>query len=304
MENTIKPQPLIAEVLPGFAILVILACAYFCAHPEKITAAASNQNTAAVVGGSVATILVAWIVGTFLDTIRDLIESRLDVRFPVNWGYLLSEPIESVRRLDESWLAYYFLSGNMAIGLILVVAVLAVECLFGIVGFTHGFVLTLVTIVIVALVYAWNSWTLREEIRTLIGFGLPHEEVYTRIARSNAAPSTEFGTGSDPGVGVTAIRDIPKGALIFAPDDDRTIQVSANRMAELSPELRKLYEDFCPLNGGYYTCPLSLNRLTVAWYLNDSDTPNCEIDDQLRFRALRDIQSGEELFAHYSDFGE
>jgi hypothetical protein len=304
MENTIKPQPLIAEILPGFATLVILACAYFSAQPEKFTAMASNRNTAAVVGGGFAILLVAWIVGTFLDTIRDLIESQLDDRFPVNWGYLLSEPIESVHRLDESWLAYYFLSGNMAIGLILVDAVLAVECLLGTIGFTRALVLSLVIIVIVALVYAWNSWALREEIRMLIGFGPPHEEVYTRIACSNAAPSTQFGSGSDPGVGVIAIRDIPKGALIFAPDDDRMIQVSANMIAGLSPELRKLYEDFCPLNGGYYTCPLSLNKLTVAWYLNDSDTPNCEIDDQLRFRALRDIQSGEELFARYSDFGE
>jgi hypothetical protein len=260
VENPLKPQPLIAEVLPGFTILFILACAYFVEHPGTFTAMANSKNSATVISGGLIVILASWIVGTFLDAVRDLIENRLDRRHPVNWAYLLSEPAESIQKLHDSWLAYYFLSGNMAIGLFLVAVLLISTIANESLKATHISVACLAVISVVAFVYGWNFWTLREEIRALIGFGLPHEGVYARIARSSAALLTHYANGSDPGVGVVAIRDIPKGTLIFAPDDDKTIQVSANRIAGLPHELRKLYEDFCPLEKGYYTCPLSFNK--------------------------------------------
>jgi hypothetical protein len=80
--------------------------------------------------------------------------------------------------------------------------------------------------------------------------------------------------------------------------------VDAKEVASLAPALKKLYEDFCPLKDGFYLCPVNFNKLTVAWYLNDSDAPNVIADKNLKFHALQDIKAGDQLFAHYNDYSE
>jgi hypothetical protein len=297
MENPLRPQPLMAEVLPGFTIILILGYAYCAAHPGTFTALLASKNTATVIGGGVFVLFTSWVIGTFLDSLRDLLEKLLDRRFPIGWRYLLMEPAESVQKLEDSWLAYYFLSGNMAIGLVLANAL-------GFFGAIHISILWKAAIVFTACVYGWNFWTLRVEIRELIGYGLPHENVYARIKRSTAAPSGQYKNEPNAGVGVVAIGDIPKGALVFAPDDDTVVSVSSDKISALPTEIRKLYEDFAVLENGSYICPTSFNKLTVSWYLNCSEEPNVEPDDALRFRALRDIRAGEELFSRYSDYSE
>ncbi|PYJ84527.1 MAG: hypothetical protein DME22_12480 [Verrucomicrobia bacterium] len=104
----------------------------------------------------------------------------------------------------------------------------------------------------------------RKEPRTM-----PHEQVYARIGRSKIH-----------GVGVFAIRDIPKGTKIF-PDDDSEL-----------------------IWGETYGPPNSFNLMTVAWYLNHSKTPNVGCDKDYTFFALRDIKKGEELTADYHTYNE
>jgi hypothetical protein len=301
MDNPLKPQPLMAEVLPGFTVLLILGSCYVIGHPTRIPQLEQSilpkfLNGAAVIAGGFGFLLTCWIVGTFLDTIRDLIESAIDVKFPVNWSFLLQGPADTIQKLNDSWLAYYFLNGNMAIGLLLV-AICGLFDAFHISGWYWGLVLVPLSL------YGYNTWTLRQELRRLIGWelGMPHAATYARVSVSNAPPSKEF-PARNPGVGVFAVKDIPKGTLIFAPDDDSTITISSAQVATLPSELRSLYEDFCPQSAaGDYTCPLNFNKLTVAWYLNDSDVPNVNADDQFRFLANRDIKKGEELFCSYKD---
>jgi len=117
---------------------------------------------------------------------------------------------------------------------------------------------------------------------------MPHEDVYVRLA-----PSVIHG------VGVFAVRDIPKGAAVFGEDDEPVIRVPAKAVRRLRPELRRLYEDFGVLCGGEYICPRSFNLLTVSWYLNHSDTPNTRCDSDLRFVTTRRIHKGEEVTADY-----
>lgn len=286
-----------AEVLPGFTLIFIVGYAYCAAHPGIFTAVLSSKNTATVVGGGILVLFTSWIIGTFLDSLRDLLEQLLDRRFPVGWRYLLMEPAENVQKLENSWLAYYFVSGNMAIGL-------ALSTALGFLGAVYISVPWKIVIGSIALIYAWSFWTLRQEIRELIGYGLPHEGVYTRIKCSTAVPSGQYINESNAGVGVVAITDIPKGALVFAPDDDAVVLVSSNKISVLPAEIRKLYEDFAVLKNGSYTCPTNFNKLTVSWYLNCSEEPNVEADETLQFRALRDIRAGEELFSRYSDYSE
>jgi SET domain-containing protein len=119
----------------------------------------------------------------------------------------------------------------------------------------------------------------------------PHEHVYARIGRSRIH-----------GVGVLAIRDIPAGTRVFRGEDERVVWVSRADVRRLPRPLRQLYEDFAMLWGERYGVPRTLNMLSVGWYLNHSDRPNVEADDDGRFHALRRIRKGEELTADYRTF--
>lgn len=123
----------------------------------------------------------------------------------------------------------------------------------------------------------------------------PHYGVYTRIRPSRHG-----------GVGVFAIRDIPKRTQLFYGDDDEIVWVDWGTIRRLPKEVRKLYEDFCIIKnkGRIYGCPANFNRLTVAWYLNSSSKPNVVCDGDFRFFAKRNIRAGEELTVDYSTYNE
>jgi SET domain-containing protein len=123
--------------------------------------------------------------------------------------------------------------------------------------------------------------------------GLPHHQVYTRIAHSRTH-----------GVGVKAIRPIKKGTYIFCGDDARLRWIKKSELRGLATEHRKLYNDFCIKSGNWYGCPQNFNLMTPAWYLNHSVTPNVGCDRSYRFYALRDIRKGEELTADYGTYSE
>lgn len=55
---------------------------------------------------------------------------------------------------------------------------------------------------------------------------------------------------------------------------------------------------FCVKTEGGYWCPRNYHRMSIGWYLNHSDTPNCSSDTNPK--TLRHIQAGEELIIDYS----
>jgi len=119
----------------------------------------------------------------------------------------------------------------------------------------------------------------------------PHEGVYARIGRSRVH-----------GVGVLAIRDIPAGILVFRGESERVVWVPRATVRRLPPAMRQLYEDFGMLWGDQLGVPPTLNMLSVGWYVNHSERPNVEADEEGRFRTLRRIRKGEELTADYRTF--
>jgi SET domain-containing protein len=121
----------------------------------------------------------------------------------------------------------------------------------------------------------------------------PHDGVYARIGRSRVH-----------GVGVVAIRDIPKGTAVFRGEDERVVWVPQAIVRRLAKPLRQLYADFAMLWGDRYGVPRTLNMLSVGWYLNHSSRPNVEADEWGRFHALRRIRKGEELTADYRTFSD
>jgi len=121
----------------------------------------------------------------------------------------------------------------------------------------------------------------------------PHDGVYARIGRSRIH-----------GVGVLAIRDIPRGARLFRGEDERVVWVPVTRIRRLPVELRRLYTDFGMAWGARIGVPRTLNMLSVGWYLNHSARPNTRCDEDGRFYALRRIRKGEELTADYRTFSD
>jgi hypothetical protein len=120
----------------------------------------------------------------------------------------------------------------------------------------------------------------------------PHHNVYTRLKPS-----------AIHGVGVFAIRDIPKGTQLF--DGSENIAwIDEGQLSDLPRALRQMYDDFCIIKEGKYGCPANFNNLTMAWYLNDSPTPNVIVDKDYNMRALRDIIEGEELTIDSSRFSQ
>ena len=121
----------------------------------------------------------------------------------------------------------------------------------------------------------------------------PHDGVYARIGLSRIH-----------GVGVLAIRDIPRGTQLFRGEDERVVWVRLADVRRLPRELRRLYTDFGMAWGKRIGVPRTLNMLSVGWYLNHSARPNVEADEDGRFHTLRRIRRGEELTADYRTFSE
>jgi hypothetical protein len=122
---------------------------------------------------------------------------------------------------------------------------------------------------------------------------LPHEGVWTRLKPSKIH-----------GIGVFAIRDIPRGTSVFHDDDEPIIWVDKTLVERLPTPFKEFYDDFCISKGKKYGCPTYFDALTPSWYLNHSESPNVAADKNYRFHALRAIQAGEELTANYLSYSD
>jgi hypothetical protein len=125
---------------------------------------------------------------------------------------------------------------------------------------------------------------------------LPHEQVYVRLGLSRIH-----------GLGVLAIRPIPKGTNLFANDLVEMAWIEKARLdaADLTEAERSFYDDFGIHRGGRIGCPVNFNNLTPGWYLNEpapGEEANVFSDENFSFFATRDIEAGEELTIRYLGF--
>jgi hypothetical protein len=122
---------------------------------------------------------------------------------------------------------------------------------------------------------------------------LPHRNLYTRIKASST------------GVGLFAIRDIPKGTKLFVGDVGNTIRISVSDVNKIDDaEVRRMYTDFCPVVGNYFVAPSDFNQITMSWYLNHSDEPNVTVVPELQFFTVRFVLLGEELTTDYTTYSD
>lgn len=112
------------------------------------------------------------------------------------------------------------------------------------------------------------------------------------------------------GVGVVAIRPIPKGTDPFKRCDPfgDVLKVPAAELeaADAPREAKQLVRDFCALQDGIYFVPdYGMDAIDKSYFLNHSDKPNMVAkDDGEVFVAARRIKKGEELTANYEQYHE
>ncbi|HEU0097140.1 MAG TPA: SET domain-containing protein [Allosphingosinicella sp.] len=127
---------------------------------------------------------------------------------------------------------------------------------------------------------------------------LPHHGVWVRL-----------GLSAIHGIGVLAIRPIPKGTDVFANDGVPIRWVSRAELdrAGLTEAERALYHDFGIHRPDRIGCPANFNNLTPGWYLNrppPGGAANVRAAEGFAFIALRDIEEGEELTIDYAGFSD
>ncbi len=106
------------------------------------------------------------------------------------------------------------------------------------------------------------------------------------------------------GIGVFAIRDIPKGQrALFSRDKSDWIPVSKKEVAALPQHTIDLVENFCLYDEeNYFIPPYGFKMIDLLIFLNHADLPNIfSINDGEDFETLRDIKAGEELLIDYGD---
>lgn len=106
------------------------------------------------------------------------------------------------------------------------------------------------------------------------------------------------------GIGVFAIRDIPKGSRnIFSPETGQWIRVSFEEVEQLPQHSRQFIETYYLYDDTHYFIPShGCKVMDMASYLNHSNTPNIvSVEEGIFFEALRDIKTGEELLVDYGE---
>lgn len=112
------------------------------------------------------------------------------------------------------------------------------------------------------------------------------------------------------GVGVVAIRDIPKGIDPFKNCDQHgdvlEIPEAELEESEAPEEAKQLVRDFCALQKGVYFVPnYGIDAIDKSYYLNHSTKPNMVTRDKGElFVTARPIKKGEELTANYEQYHE
>ena len=104
------------------------------------------------------------------------------------------------------------------------------------------------------------------------------------------------------GIGVFAIRDIPKGTRdLFSQGVGEWIKLTIAEVEALPKHSRDLVENHCLFDEDHYYVPdYGFKLVDLVIYLNHSDTPNIiSINEGEYFEATRDIAAGEELLLDY-----
>ena len=106
------------------------------------------------------------------------------------------------------------------------------------------------------------------------------------------------------GIGVFAIRDIPKGCRdMFSKEEGHWMKIPLNEVEKMPDHLKKLIENYFLFDEQFYYVEKSgFKKPDLCYFLNHSDKPNIiSVNDGEFFEALTNIKAGEELFIDYGE---
>jgi len=144
--------------------------------------------------------------------------------------------------------------------------------------------------------------------------GKDHQRLYNNLKNETYC---RIGVSEIPGagVGVIAIRDIPKRTDPFkypgrGRRNDKVVHISEEELRNLDKNVQQYIKDFffpTSPDGKKIFFPVTcdgLNSMNISFYLNHSEThPNLDLvpgkGPYYEFRTNRDIKKGEELFINY-----
>ena len=110
----------------------------------------------------------------------------------------------------------------------------------------------------------------------------------------NTIVLTKIAPSEIEGVGVFAIRDLPKGKKLYLDSVPSVFRISPGNLSRLFPEVKELLVGRWPRL--FVDSTLAYPDGRYQAYVNHSDTPNYDpIDDVL----LRDVKKGEEITENY-----
>jgi len=104
------------------------------------------------------------------------------------------------------------------------------------------------------------------------------------------------------GIGVFAIRDIPKGCrTMFSKDSGEWIKLPIADVETLPEASKDLVETYCLYDETHYYVPdYGFKKMDLVNYLNHSKQPNMRsVNDGEFFEAITDIPAGQELLVNY-----
>ena len=123
-----------------------------------------------------------------------------------------------------------------------------------------------------------------------------------------------IGVSKISGVGVIAIKDIPKGTNPFktlSKEKEKIVELNSSDIKKLDGGVKKILNDFFgndKLNR-FDVLASGPNNLNVSFYMNHSDKPNIDIiiknnSEYLEFVSNKLIKKGEELTINYNVYNE
>lgn len=111
------------------------------------------------------------------------------------------------------------------------------------------------------------------------------------------------------GIGVIAIKDIPKDVYLFrgpsGHPNSKVVSFTTDEINKLDSGVQKMiYDYFYEDDGKYYLPAEGLNNINISYYLNHSNKPNAKVvylprHHYVVFKSKRKIKKGEEIFINY-----
>lgn len=117
----------------------------------------------------------------------------------------------------------------------------------------------------------------------------------------------KLGVSKIHGVGVFALRDIPKGTKpLKSMVTHKEKKFSRTELKDVPGSVRKHLADFCLVESGRVFVPqIGMNAVNISTYLNHSKTPNLFFNKAGELEALSDVSRGDEMTIDYDlSFGE